>query len=297
MVSSRWDFIAMKEYIHFVLFDGDESNVSGAASCVPGSVFQEMLLRWPECKRPGKIGFYADFEKDSPTLHSILKFLDLQGKHANWQKYPSVPQNDGKRFQLRGRREFDELDVDSASYLVCYPKATIAALGSHLPDGTLTVPRREIRKQLIGAIMSGGASMPVCTESLRREIDVEDFQFITYRPVKIEGKFLQCDSLWELWSELALPPILNRLVDDIGIDYDVEKNGGCAVDDLYTPWLFRYSRDAVESRGHFDLAITKEYFHFGPPHIRDPYLVVSQRFRKWCDGKKLKIDWWPVVLE
>ena len=104
-----------------------------------------------------------------------------------------------------------------------------------------------------------------------------------------------------------MPPLLNRLVHVTdGEDCDPAiKEKGCAVDDFYFPPILRFNAQDIRTLEPFDFALTRELFGSGdkmrdpvfPDPIMRPELIVSQRFRKWCEKKKLKVYWMPVTLE
>ena len=81
----------------------------------------------------------------------------------------------------------------------------------------------------------------------------------------------------------------NRLVNNMGELYDPTRDRSCCVDDDYWPPLARMRAEDVTSMESFDFAN-----HQGPLY---PMKMVSRRFFEWCEARKLKVEWHPIVLE
>lgn len=80
-----------------------------------------------------------------------------------------------------------------------------------------------------------------------------------------------------------MPPVLNRLVDAYGKDYDPAVYSCCVPDDDYYAYLYGFPAEAVRRMEPFDCALTSDRFYVPPDHL----LIVSRRFRQWCLKKKL----------
>lgn len=101
--------------------------------------------------------------------------------------------------------------------------------------------------------------------------------------------------IWELHTHLLLPPLspvceLYELFDPNTDDFS-----GYAINDtLHMPPQLRYRSEDLRDIPPFDVARTREALGWG---LSDHPLVVSQRFRRFCDANKLKLDWVPVRVD
>ncbi len=282
----------MKLFVNFAIRQIVHPSHAGTTEHVPDEIYAEVLRRWPELQKPPLRGLHIHLEKDSPTLQDILKFLDEHGITANWSNASRVPYNDPTRIQMSGERKFDPDEVQRARFCICWPESIISTMGSREKDGVLEAQRRNLSRQTFGRFQSSRSL--VCTGTLRREFESQNFDGLSFVPVRITGKVPPVDSLWELRSDIILPPVLNPLLDKTA---EPPVHAGFWVDDIYTPWLLRFGLKAVEAHGDFDVALTSEHFGSGPDFLREPYMICSQRFQQWCATKKLKAKWWPVVFE
>ncbi len=163
------------------------------------------------------------------------------------------------------------------------------------------------KKQPIGTSLE---LVAICTDELRKEFDAQSFTGLTFRNVIIKSRKPVNVAYWQFWSDRRMPPLLNRIVNEDGTDYDPSECNGCRVQDDFWPPLMRFPERKVRDMGQFDAALTLEAFGAGPHqpvngpkwrgewiYMLDPWLIVSRRFRDWCLKRKLKIEWIPVVLE
>ncbi|MEA3208135.1 MAG: hypothetical protein QOE70_1192 [Chthoniobacter sp.] len=136
-------------------------------------------------------------------------------------------------------------------------------------------------------------------------MEAEHFIGLVFRRVELIGENADDEPVWSMESDREMPPLLDRLVCEDGTDYESAKALGCYVDDFYFPPLLRFPAESVQAMLPVDFANTKEQPHHkrGPDFPGDPmkkyepYWIVSRRLRDWCIKRKLKIEYWPVVLE
>ena len=288
----KWN-LAMVERIKFTLFP--EPAIIGKSNELPKDIFKYCTERWPQFKNAGKAGFTVDVERDSDVLEEIIEFIKAKtGKDANWSRFPAV-YDDYTKYQLEGVRQFDEEDIEGADYYWCIPQKEIAKSGYRHDDGTLEVERGSIMAQPIGAAIDGFTV--ICIDSIRQEIENQNFLNVEFKPVTVIGKKPPKEPLWELVGKMSLPPIANKLVNDQGATPD-ESARGCWVEDLFYPPILTYkSDDLAQTIESFDIAHTAEKWHSGIIVRRSPFLICSKRFKVWCEDRKLKFDWIPVHVK
>ena len=279
-----------------------------------GRYFPEELLnqcrsRWPElfpsvmewCRDGACIGVGAP--KTARVVEEAIAFLRQHGREPYLQKYPSCPYEHPTLYPVGGKRRFEPKDVDEAEYLILVPQKVITTDATKDNEGNLSIKRSKVNRQLIGKAFPSMA--PVCKDFLKTEMESEGFNGLAFRSVNLPGTKALVEPVWAMSADREMPALLNRIVNDDGTDYEPNENRGCHVDDFYFPSLLRFPAVHVRAMEPFDAAITKErehhkwHSHFTPEIVKrfEPFLIVSRRFRKWCDQRKLKIEWWPVVLE
>ena len=284
----------MRKEIKFYFFRGysDSRNLS---NCLPEDVFDECVRRWPQFKKAGHVSFNVEVELGSDLAVSIIEFIRVRaGKEPDWKLFPSVYKEKG-RYNISGRRVFEQNEIEKADYCWCIPKKTITKSGYRHDDGILEVERGSIMAQSIGSTISGFTVL--CTDSIRLEIQKEGFLNIGFRNVKVSGKKPPKEPLWEIYGQSSLPAVTNKLVNDQGENSD-DSARGCWIDDLFFPPILEYNEESLANEvGAFDVASTVEKWHSGVIARRAPFLICSKRFRLWCQDHGFKLDWVPVVSD
>jgi hypothetical protein len=270
----------MKKYIEFTLFPRKEVSRNKRGSDLPEDVYLSLRDRWPEFSH--RSSFKVSLLHDSDELDEILSFLEGKGFSANRQRYPAVKRCEQGRFQLKGKRIFDDGELDRAHFLHAVPADQIADEGGHLDDGTLFVKPRSIKKRIaLGRIF--GSSTSVCNEALRAQLQDEGFKSLVFRDIHNAGSFI-----YQLWSDLKLPEMRNLFFDEGDPDY------GRMINDLFSPQLPDFSPQDIEALPDFDFAISQERIGGGAERSRDPLLIISQRVRKFFDSQGLKVHYTPI---
>jgi len=194
-------------------------------------------------------------------------------------------------YQVKGRRIFEGEDFARAEYFQLVTQESLAPDYEVTDGGYLRVPQESITGEIIGSAFC--LRLPVCRDSLKRQLEAEGFGGLTFQYVEISGCRKPAEPLWKLESNRSMPPVLNRLVDAYGAPFDASRHRCCIPDDDYDPWLLRFPEAGVRAMGSFDAALTSDRFGIPLDHI----LIVSRRFRDWCNRRKLKLTWYPVALE
>lgn len=284
----------MTEFVSFSLFEKGIDFRGGIPYDLPSNLFAECVNRWPQFKEPGKESFSVRAPKDSPFLHEILNFLEEHGFTANWNRVQHV-EDETNRFQLYGHREFSFEEIATAEYLWCIPEDFISINGYRHDDGTIEVKRRGILKKAFGRTASGLNIL--CTDTVRKAMEVEAFTNIEFREVLVTGKKPPVEKIWEVGGMVSLPPVCNPMVNEDVNEPDRSRKG-CFIDDLYFPPVLHFRRSlVVDCLPQFDLALTHERWFGGVFERRSPFVVVSQRFRNWVTAYKCKCSFVPVIMD
>lgn len=292
----------MKELVAFKVFQMS-GNFRERGNTVPPELLAQLRKRWAQFFPKYPELMQVDGTKDDQAVNETIAFLREHGREPHWKKYPSCAYDDPSLYQVEGKRVFEPADFAEAEYLAFVPEKVITQDGSKDVNGRLHIKRAKINRQPIGRPSPWG--VPLCKDHLKQKMEVEHFVGLVFERVELTGENADDEPVWIMGSDREMPALLNRLVCEDGTDYEFDKALGCYVDDFYYPPLLRFPAQAVREMEPFDFAVTKERPHHlrGPGFTGDPmkkyepYVIVSRRFRAWCLNQKLKIEWWPVVLE
>jgi hypothetical protein len=154
------------------------------------------------------------------------------------------------------------------------PTGTIATydFDQKREDGGFTVKGAGRRTKLL---FGGAEYMTLCMifkDQLKNELMKAGLRGIEFRPVRIsKGKQVP---LWQLWSEVEMPPAINRL--------EPEEGSFCmpqlADEGSYTPSILRYEQSSLDLARLPDVVRAQECIMSGIP-----CMLVSQRFRQVAD--------------
>lgn len=262
---------------------------------MPISLLDEMRAKWPQFFPSHLVGFHLEAELGDPVIDEVIGFLRTTGREANWNWCPKVPLGHPTLYQVQGERVWEQADIDKADYVQMHVTREIFN-GKMLPPNGMPEVEFVTRKgQLVGNMQNRLNSL--CFVEFRAELEKQEFKGLTFRPVSIKCRKPEKLVLWQIWSAVTLPPVLDSLVGADGEPFDPATSKACAVNDVYRPMLHRFSTAKVRALEPFDIAVTKERWGGGFPHYREPAIIVSRRFREWFMKQKVPVEWWPVALE
>jgi hypothetical protein len=298
----------MKQYRIIVLFDAAECRDPEDGQKLSPALYRELGRRWPQFRPPGKTAFEMEVLEDDPVLAEVIALLRKHGREPYFKRYPSAPYEHPSFYEAEGKRVFEPADFDSAEYFYFFPAQEIGWGKRHGQTNQPSLDYHRIKKPPIGRNLDSPTAL--CIDALKQEFAAQSFEGLAFRSVFINSRKPVQVAYWQLWADRQMPPLLNRIVDNDGVDFDPAECNGCRVDDECFPSLLRFPEAEVRKMEPFDAALTQEAFGAGPAQLTnrprwrgewlymlDPYLIVSRRFRDWCLNRKLKIDWMPVILE
>ncbi len=283
----------MKRFVKFTIHETDsESEICGRR--VPKKVLSEMRARWPQFFPAELVGFHLRAELGDPVIEEVISYLRITGREPYWTDSPDLPWAHPTLYQIEGERVWEQTDYDNASYFRWLVRLE-AGKGKMLPpDGRFEV--EFYRNKPIGRMVNRWN--PFCTSEYRKELEAQNFAGLSFRPVKVSFRTRDKDyALWQVWSAITLPPVLDKVVGEDGEPFDPATSKACSIDDLYFPDHYRFPTSEVRKLEPFDIALTTERWGGGFPHYREPAIIVSRRFRDWFMTQNVDVHWWPVALE
>ncbi len=189
-------------------------------------VFAILQREWPQFFPEHANLMHVEGPKDDPVVNEVIEFLRKHGRAPHWERYPSCPFEHPQLYQVEGNRVFDSTDLDEAEYLAFIPELVITKEGSRKDEsGRLLMKRTKINRQPIGRPSPWG--VPVCKDSLKRELEAERFAGLAFQRVDVIGERPGDDPVWIMGSDREMPPLLNRLVCEDGSEYEFSKALGC----------------------------------------------------------------------
>jgi hypothetical protein len=227
----------------------------------------------------------------SDLFHELIEFLAKCGKTAQYERLPT--RWEYQSFKVGGTREFTKEEMDKAKFLLVFSTKQTARETARGPGGEMIVKRSDITKWRLGT--SRQEFTMLCLDSLKREMEAEGFVGLEFKPVTVVGKSPPVEPVWEIWTQLKMPPMKNRLVNPDGTEHMPGTPGPHGLDDPFIPHLYRFDAKGIEALGNADAVFTQEIF--GWNKRPEPQLFFSQRLRRWCDAKKLHADFTPIALE
>lgn len=290
----------MKKFVKFTIHEPSPNGTpimqigEICGDTLPSEDMQQLRKRWPQFFPPDLVGFHLRAELGDPVIDEVVSFLRTTGREPNWDRHPSVPYQHPSRYQIWGERVWEQSDFDNASYFRWLVDVQ-AGTGNKLPpDGRFEV--EFYRNKPIGILVNGWN--PFCTSEYRKELEAQNFAGLSFRPVKISFQTRDKNyALWQVWSTITLPPVLDKIVGVGGEPFDPATSKACGIDDLYFPYHYRFPASEVGKLEPFDIAVTTESWGGSPTHRREPAIIVSRRFRDWFTTQKVDVEWWPVALE
>lgn len=284
----------MKLITKFTIHEA-ESVSETCGNLVPAGTMVTMRSKWPQFFPANLVGFHLRAEVGDPVIDEVINFLRKTGHEPNFKKNPGVLWGHPTHYQIEGERVWEQSDLDHASYFRWLVDVQ-AGKGKKLPpDGTFEVEFSSYRGKQVGILENGWN--PICSVEYRKELEEQHFKGLTFRPVQIKSRKPEKLELWQVWSSITLPPVLNEVTGTEGEPFDPKTSKACGINDLYFPYQYRFSAAKVAALEPFDIALTTERWGGGFPHAREPALIVSRRFRDWFMTQKVPVEWWPVVLE
>lgn len=289
----------MKYFVSFRFYEWDEKiKRSDPQDDLPASVYNQMASRWPEFRPIGLHGIHVRAEVGSPLLEEVFAFLASHGRKPWWIRFPRNKSENV--FLLRGERIFEPQDLIGAELVTLGFRQEISEFVMYHGDCDVWLDGSRIDPDILFG--GGGAcNLPIVTEGVKAQIEAAGWRGLTFRPVEIRDANPDQGKLWLMWPDHEMPPMLNEVVDSAGRPFDPEVSDQCYVQDIFTPWLFRYTKsDLILPEGccafrtHERFGTNKAYW--GRP-TRKPDIITRVEFGEWLKSKGWVEELHPVKLE
>ncbi len=278
----------MKHFIEFKLFESSNTR-SSEGNNIDSDHFAEALRRWPQfAPPPGLCGLHVRVEVSDPILGELSAFLESCGRRIELRRFPSAYGRDKEVIYLKGIRELETADLDAAPILWGSPVPLICRDDGYAPDGSITITGTSLTKRDVGR----AGTRFCCSDKMRQLMEAESFAGLTFDPVQIIGKCKISTPIWQLTSDIVLPPVLTGAVNEQGQPHDFKPGFYGCVNDIFWWQVLLYPENLFSLVPAFDVARTTEaWFIKRYPH-RQPTLVFSQRFRQFCLKHKIPMEWY-----
>jgi hypothetical protein len=228
---------------------------------------------------------------EDPRNRQILDYLVACGMTmptSAWHKHPK-----GQIHVVYGR-DYDREDFESAAYLEPRPEVTVAVFTRLNPHGVFEMKTGYMRRFQIG---EAGFEV-VVSDALKQKLEKAGLKHLQFVPAELHGEGAEQypDPIWQLSSDLVLPPVSPSccFTDAEGNSVGDPLKGRTLNEGLYLPTEYHYTRSSLQALGEFDAARVREGMG---PHYRHHPLIVSRRFYQFCVQHKLKMDWIPVRID
>ena len=206
-----------------------------------------------------------------------------------------------KYYNVQITREYSNRDLDQIAYLMPTPKTMAGSLGRK--NGILILAHDHARAIAADRMTYAEDGRIVVTDDLRRMMEGAGLLNLVFLEARLEKpSFRVPEPLWELTTELRMPPLSDR---NVLIDNDSElyvgnpgqmclpREGLSVLEALYFPAELHYPARSLAVIEPFDLARTHEPIGQAQAH----YPIASQRFHQFCVAAHLRVSWQPVQVD
>lgn len=289
----------MKYYVTFSFWPENEKvKMNDPQRFIAPSLYQEMASRWPDFCPKGLHGIHVRAEVGSPLLEEVFAFLASHGKNPWWKRFPSLGLE--RVFNLYGERVFEPEDLAGCELVTLGSRKQISDLVMYHDDCDVWLEGPSVDPNV--TFGGGGAcNLPIVTGEVKVQIQSEGWDGLTFRPVEVRDARPGQGKLWLMWPDHEMPPMLNEIVDSVGKPFDPESSDQCYIQDLYGPWLFRYSKKDLSLPEGCCAFRTRERFGANKVYwgraTRKPDSIVKVEFGEWLKSKGWVEELHPVVLE
>ena len=268
------------------------------AAEVGQGLFDEISAVYPEGQLSPR-HFGSKLPKEDSRTIAVMRIMEEHGYiiRNQYEEFDSSQ----KYYNLQITREYSNRDLDQIAYLMPTPKTMAGSLGRK--NGILILSHDHARAIAADRMTYAEDGRIVVTDDLRRMMEEAGLLNLVFLEARLEKpSFRVPESLWELTTDLRMPPLSDR---NVLIDNDSElyvgnpgqiclpREGLSVPEALYFPAELHYSARSLAVIEPFDLARTHEPIGQAQAH----YLVASQRFHQFCVATHLRVSWQPVQVD
>ena len=218
----------------------------------------------------------------SPALEKIESLIAQETGFKPSPRALVQGRGEMRHFARNLDRTFAIRELDEAAWLRISlpPRPAIGEFERQTPDGRLVVSadRRQKNKLQFGSLFPAH----VCgfANPLKSQLEHAGLTGLFFVPILVEPADKAIKPLWQLSSDLVLPPNLLPLQQNDGGDFSGDLDKGCFYDEGgYRPASPHYHVKDFERLEPFDVAMSSE--QIGPhPNHAFRQLIVTQKFRQ-----------------
>lgn len=279
----------------------------------PAGIFDSLLSLVEEYPwsigRPGKRVLPCGFEAANSKL---FKFMDILSKAGLTPRNYDYPRS-GSQYSYQIQRVYTHTDLLKFKYLQFDGGFGEAWTGWLTDDRQRLILMKERRPKVRKGASDVSSGLPLCTTSLRENIEAQQYRHIAFRPTELRGdptfqgdpprvvsgslydwSDIKSEPWWQITSDLTLPP-LSPNMDLESTPGQIERVVGVTPrEGAYAAPELHYRRQDFDGLPDFDAALTYE-------HIRGLYdfqnLIVSTRFYKFSHENRLPWKFLPVHVD
>jgi hypothetical protein len=270
-----------------------------------GDDYEKLIKAFPEFVVPASVHkvshFGINLPEGHPKLAEVFEFVKRQfglTPILSYTQQKQIPANDLRHFRVDTHYDFDEQDIENATFL---RMSTLVEMGIDGRGGQEGWDRWGLvqaanKLPIIGYL--DGWGWQICTAATRVELEQESFSGLDFLPVIVHDPRYQQGDFWRIWANRSMPKVSMPLCDVDGKPVKEDYSTGCSSDEIIGfPYqtILKYKTADLAAMSGTDFALTAE--KWGTPKDRDrrEILVVSQRFRQWCLKQKVEAKWTPVI--
>ncbi len=244
---------------------------------------------------------------DQEVIHRIL--AEVKGPMQRNVHFSQTPPSPGAQaIDVSLSYVYSKQDIEAAPFFQVMAKQSIAETHfEHMFEhGGYPIVKSSIKKCPIG--FPGYGQKIACNHELMLAMQSQNFNGLEFDELpRIGESKKEYPRIYNLTSGVKFPPLSCRFT---GENYEplssYPEEGSCHIQDSCLWQRLTYKHTVIQEMLDIDFAMTMETFgHVTPPEkseapddfvYRRPCLIASQRFKKWCDQNKLKLDWFPVDI-
>lgn len=273
-------------------------------------LFGKIASLWPPGVSINGKWFYYEFRSDYDVFFAICKTME----DAGWRQSDAVGSATDRVFVVKAGQEPEEHDLLAAELLWCTASTDVKSWGmtrGNDPVLEITIGTAKAAHRIDSAIINYDFySRPVVPQRVRSLLEAGNLIGLDFKPVRLtqglteRRRFLEWappyDPWWELSSNRFMPPVSPTMQLRITPG---PRSGEKVAPGFTETWVqavningsglyIRYRRSDLERMEAFDIAVSIERFS-----VDTRYIVVSQKFFRYCREKALNFTFRPVKIE
>ncbi len=268
-----------------------------------GDDYEKLIKAFPEFVVPASVHkvshFGINLPEGHPKLAEIFEFVKKEFglmPILSRSQRKQVPASDLHHFTVESCYEFDEQDIENATFLRMSTLVEMGIDGRGGQEGWDRWGLVQAAKKLPIIGYLDGWGWQICTTAARVELEQESFSGLDFLPVIVHDPRYQQGDFWRIWANRSMPKVCMPLCDVDGNPVKEDYSTGCMKNEIIVyQAILKYKAVDLAAMSSTDFALTAE--KWGTPKDRDrrEVLVVSQRFRQWCLKKGVQAKWTPVI--